>query len=108
MGHGHVGDSLRECHVRVNQCAASLERLENRMRTQNWYHELPDQESDDAIDRMVVDRSDVQSRTVMRARVPARELDRWVSRNTKEEKPVVEPHWLKCGTEPSSGLHASA
>ena len=34
VGHGHVGESLRECYARVNQRAADLERLENRMRTQ--------------------------------------------------------------------------
>ena len=68
VGHGHVGESVREFHVRLSQwqCAANLARLEDRMRTQNWHHELSDQESDDEVDRMVGDRPSA----VMQARVP--------------------------------------
>ena len=36
VGHGRVGESLRECHVRLNQCTADLARLEDQMGTQDW------------------------------------------------------------------------
>ena len=52
-GHGQVALSLRECHVRVNHCEASLHDLENRMRTQDWFHDLSEQESSDEIPRML-------------------------------------------------------
>ena len=55
IGHGRVCESLRECHLKVNQCNANIERLTNRLQTQTWYHELSDQEGDDEIDRMVGD-----------------------------------------------------
>ena len=42
VGHGHLSESLRECEVTANQCEAGLADLENRMRTQDWYHDLSD------------------------------------------------------------------
>ena len=41
----------------ANLCLARIERLtnHNQMRTQDWYHELSDQESEDEIDQMVGD-----------------------------------------------------
>ena len=41
--------------IKVDLCLARIERLTNRMRTQQWYHALSDQESDDEIDRMIGD-----------------------------------------------------
>ena len=57
MGHGHVSESLREHQAEVDQCVARVERLTNRLRMQDWYHELSDQESEDDIDRMVGEQS---------------------------------------------------
>ena len=50
------------------------------MRTQEWYHELSDQESDDEIDRMIGDelRSAPPRRDTQRARVPTAEIERWI------------------------------
>ena len=51
------------------------------MRTQNWYHDLSDQESDDEVDQMVEGRPRpaVPRRMVMQARVPLGELDQRVN-----------------------------
>ena len=46
---GVIGETLRQCQVRLDQYAASLTDLRERMRTQDWYHDLPEQESDDEI-----------------------------------------------------------
>ena len=119
VGQGHVGESFREHQVKTDQCIALIERLENRLRTQTWYHELSDQGNDDEIDRMVGDRPRPAPprHAVMRAKAPTGELDRWVnqlqeevqtqgmesyvfhqrvsdfSRNSKEAKPGIELHW---------------
>ena len=55
----------------MDQRIAHIDRLEIRMRTQNWYHDLSDQESNDQIDRMVENRPRpaVPRRVVMQARV---------------------------------------
>ena len=42
---GVIGETLRECQERLNQCTAGLMDLDNRMRTQDWYHDLSEQES---------------------------------------------------------------
>ena len=50
---GLRSEILRQCQVRFEQCAADLTDLRDRMRTQNWYHDLSEQESDDEIQRML-------------------------------------------------------
>ena len=44
---GVIGDTLRQCQVKLDQCTTSLNDLRERMRTQDWYHDLSEQESDD-------------------------------------------------------------
>ena len=39
----------------ICMCLARIELLTNRIRAQDWYRELSDQESEDEIDRMVGD-----------------------------------------------------
>ena len=86
VGHGHVSASLRECHVRANQCTDNLARLEDRIRAQDGYHDLSEQESSDAIRRMLdgrqrptAQRRAARNRIFMQARVPLGELDQWVN-----------------------------
>ena len=56
------------------------------MRTQEWYHELSDQESDDDIDRMAGDeRQDPPPRHgVQRVRAPTTEIERWINQFREE------------------------
>ena len=81
VAHGRVGESLRECHIRLNQCTSDLARLENRMRTQDWYHDLSEQESSDEIHQVVEGRPRATTPRcmVMQARVPLGELDQWIN-----------------------------
>ena len=44
---GTIGDTLRNCVMKLDQCTAETEDLRARMREQEWYHDLSDQESDD-------------------------------------------------------------
>ena len=69
---GHVGgESLGACRVRLNRCPAGLARLEDRMRTQDWYHDLSEQESSEETNQMVEGRPRPAAprRMVMQARV---------------------------------------
>ena len=70
----------------LDVCLAQIERLTNRMQTQEWYHELSDQESDDDIDRMMGDRprDPPPRRGVQRARVPTTEIERWINQFREE------------------------
>ena len=65
----------------MDQCVASIESLTNRLRTQTWFHELSDQESEGEIDRMVGERPRPAPprRGVLRARVPVREFDQRIN-----------------------------
>ena len=65
VGHERVGESLRECHVHMNQCTADLARLEDRMRTQEMVDGRP--------------RPAAPRRMVMQARAPLGELDQWIT-----------------------------
>ena len=51
---GVIGETLRQCQVRLDQYAAGLTDLRERMRTQDWYHDLSEQESDDGIQQILV------------------------------------------------------
>ena len=37
---GIIGDTLRHCLMKLNQCTADLEDLRARMREEDWYHDL--------------------------------------------------------------------
>ena len=50
---GVIGETLRQCQVRLDQYAAGLTDLRERMRTQDRYHDLSEQESDDEIQQMI-------------------------------------------------------
>ena len=50
---GVIGETLRQCQVRLGQYAAGLTDLRERMRTQDWYHDLSEQESDDEIQQIL-------------------------------------------------------
>ena len=50
---GIIGDTLRHCLMRLDQCTADLEDLRDRVREQEWYHGLSEQESDDEIQRIL-------------------------------------------------------
>ena len=78
VGHGQVGESLRDCRVRVNQLEAGRTNLENRVRTQDWYHDLSEQESSDEIHRIGDGRprrAAPKRRMIAQARVPVEELE---------------------------------
>ena len=72
--------------TKVDLCLARIERLTNRLRTQEWSHELFDQESDDDIDRMVggEPRSTPPRREAQQVRVPTTEIERWINRFREE------------------------
>ena len=53
VGQGRIGESLRNCRVRMNQLEAGLTELEQRIRTQDWYHDLSEQENSDKVHRLV-------------------------------------------------------
>ena len=79
VGRGHVGESLRQRQERVSQCEAGLTDLENRMRTQDWWHDLSEQESSDEIHRIVdgrARRAAPKRRMVAQAKVPIGEPER--------------------------------
>ena len=80
VGQGQANASLRDYQAKGDQCVASVERPTNRLRTQNWYDELSEQESDDE-DGMVGDRPRPAPprRGVTRARVPVQEFDQWMN-----------------------------
>ena len=42
-----IGETLRECQVRLVQCTGGLVDLDNRMRTQDWCHDVSEHESSD-------------------------------------------------------------
>ena len=46
---GAVGEAIRVCNRRIDHQQASLEDVRARSRTQDWYHELSDQDEDEAI-----------------------------------------------------------
>ena len=79
---GVIGENFRECQVRLDQCTAGLMDLDNRMRTQDWYHDLFEHESSDE-NQQTADgssrprRAASRRRLVARARVPLRELEPW-------------------------------
>ena len=53
---GVIGETLRQCMVRLDQNADDLKDLRERMRAQVWYHNLSEQESDDEIQRVLARR----------------------------------------------------
>ena len=46
---GVIGEAIRVCNRRIDHQQASLEDVRARIRTQDWYHELSDQEEDEEI-----------------------------------------------------------
>ena len=48
---GVIGEAIRNCFMTLDSQAADLEDLRDRMRTQEWYHDLSEQESDDEAQR---------------------------------------------------------
>ena len=68
--------------MRVDQCEACLTRLEDRMKTQDWYHDLSEPESSDETHRIVDDRPRraAPKRAVTQARAGVGELGRSLSR----------------------------
>ena len=42
-------EATRECQTKMDQRLAQIQRLSNRIRTQDWYHDLSDAESDEEI-----------------------------------------------------------
>ena len=50
---GVIGETLSECKVRSDQCTAGLANLNNRMRNQEWYHDVSERESSDEIHQAV-------------------------------------------------------
>ena len=80
VGHGRIGESLRDCRVRMSQLETGLACLENRMRTQDWYHDLSEQESSDEIHGLVDGRprhAAPKRCMIAQARVPVGELEEW-------------------------------
>ena len=53
LGGGVITENVRECKVRLDRRTAGIERLHQRVRTQDWYHDLSEQESSDESHRMV-------------------------------------------------------
>ena len=81
VSRGRANKSLREYQAKVDECVASVERLTDRLRTQHWYHELSEQESDDEIGRMVEDqpRPPPPRHGAQRTRILMSEVDRLVT-----------------------------
>ena len=87
---GVIGETLRECQVRLDQCTAGLN-LDNRMRTQDWYHCLSEHESSDenhqtADGRPKPRRAAPKRLLVARARVLLRELEPWFAQLRRESQ----------------------
>ena len=80
-----AAETQRE-YQQVDLRLARIERLNHRMRAQEWYHELSDQESEDDIDRMLGDepRSAPPRCGAQQARVPTTEVERWINRFREE------------------------
>ena len=79
VGHGHVGESPRDCRVRMNQSEIGLTNLEHRVKAQDGHHDFSDQESSD--ETRGVDgrprRAAPKRRTIAQARVPIGDLEQW-------------------------------
>ena len=86
----------------MDLCLARIERLTNRIRPQDWYHELSDQESEDEIDRMVGDepRSTQERRGIRRVRAPTADIDQWLNQFREEFQTMSQ-----VGTSSHSVLH---
>ena len=54
---GVIGETLRECQIRLDQCAAGLANLDTRMRNQEWYHDVSERQSSKDIQQIVEGRS---------------------------------------------------
>ena len=50
---GVVGETIRSCLTRLDGQAVELEDLRRRLRTQEWYHDLSEQGSDEEIQQIV-------------------------------------------------------
>ena len=81
---GAIGETLRECQVRLDQCTACLTDLDNRERAQEQHHEVSEHESSDE-NRQTTDgrpshsRAAPKRRLIAQARVPLRELEPWIA-----------------------------
>ena len=72
--------------TKLDMCLARIARLTNLTRTQEWYHQLSDQESDDEIDRMIGhEPPEAPPRHgAQRVRVPTTEIERWINQFREE------------------------
>ena len=71
---GVIGETLRECQMRLDQCAAGLANLDTRMRNQewsHWYHDVSERESDEEI-HQVIDERPRTRRTAQQRRAAAK------------------------------------
>ena len=80
FGGGVITENIRECQMHLNQCTAGLEDLRDCMRTQDWYHDLSDQQSSDEIHQMTDGRpmprpQASRRRPAAQARVPLRDFE---------------------------------
>ena len=50
---GVIGETIRSCLTRLDSQAANLEDLQARLRTQEWYHDLSEQGSDEEIQQIL-------------------------------------------------------
>ena len=52
-----AAETAREYQAKVDMCLARVERVSDRIRTQDWYHDLSEQESDEETEQMLEKRT---------------------------------------------------
>ena len=50
---GVLGEAIRACHLRLDNQNATMDDFYARIRTQDWYHDLSEQESEEEIQQAV-------------------------------------------------------
>ena len=100
---GVIGETVRTCFMRLDSQAADLEDLRERMRTQEWYHDLSEQEGDDEVQQRLTcaegqgvnadNQSGAENRSINRRRTrnnaPQRRAPRMMHARTPQ---IVQPH----------------
>ena len=99
---GVLGEAIRACHLRLDNPNAIMDDFHARIRTQDWYHDLSEQESEEEIQQAVAraegqDANDenqpgAESRPLGRRRARNHAPQRRVQRQNPRPPQILRPH----------------
>ena len=98
---GIIGEASRACNMRLNNHKATMDDLYARIRTQEWYHDLSEQESEEEMqqavarkgrDTNVENQSGAENRPPGRRRTRNHATQRRVQRQNPRPPQILRPH----------------